>query len=161
MYAHPTMTQVTDGRFLGQYATPNGYCYCPVVQGVPQTQCRVLISDGQSDCSLIQTIQALLGAATPTRVVWEPSTRLLAPRPCTMQLDWPNLPIPLRDGSTVQGDTSEVSDRSAGTCHVLDRLSPFQFKYTADASFPTLADSTHGVCQTRRVGTVTIVSPVA
>lgn len=31
-FAHPTMTQSTDGRYMGQYTTVNGFCFCPVVQ---------------------------------------------------------------------------------------------------------------------------------
>ena len=158
-FAHPTMTQSTDGAFLGQYQTVNGFCFCPLVQGVPQANCQVRIGSSidPSGCSLSQTVQALLGnGAQGTSYVFQPFTTNQKRKPCQMQLDWPRIPLPLRDGSpgtSAASDFSLGSDTASQKCHVLDRLSPFQYKYQSVPEFPSPGPDSYaaGVCQTRRV----------
>ena len=76
---------------------------------------------------------------------------LSGPQPCTAQLDWPNLANPLRDGSP-------GSPSAAGVCHVLDRLPPFQYAYSASGSFTPSGQSLNGACQTRRVVAAPVTS---
>ena len=160
-YAHPTMTQVTDGRFLGQYASVNGFCFCPVVTGIPQYHCQVLIgADYNQPCSLASTAESVAGGPAQTVVVYQPFTLAQQARTCTMSLDWPNLDNPLRDGSaggTV--DLTQASDATTGTCHVLDRLQPFRFKYVSAGGFEASGQSLNGACQTRRVAQLPATLP--
>lgn len=153
--AHPTMTQSTDGALLGPYRTVNGFCFCPVVAGVPQANCQVRIGSSldPTGCSLTQTAQALLGGAPGTSYVFEPFTTNQRRKPCQMQLDWPRIPLPLRDGSAGAADFRLASDPASQRCHVLDRLRPFQYRYASAPEFPSPGPASHagGVCQTRRV----------
>lgn len=65
-YAHPTMTQTTDGRGFGKYTTVNGFCFCPTVDGVPQYQCLSQIGADQGNpCSLSATVLALAAQPVP------------------------------------------------------------------------------------------------
>lgn len=160
-YAHPTMSQVTSGEYFGRYSTVNGFCFCPRVEGNPQTQCQVPIGAASDTCSLTQTVLALLGGTEPvTSHVFPPYTSLKQELPCRMQLDWPRVPIQLRDGSP--GPKSEeafrtASDKTNKQCHVLDRFRPFQYRYTSVPEFPSpgAPSSVRGACQTRRVAQVT------
>ena len=160
-YAHPTMTQVTDGRFLGQYATVNGFCICPVVTGIPQYHCQVLIgADYNQPCSLASTAESVAGGAAQTVVVYTPFTLAQQARTCIMNLDWPNLDNPLRDGSAGGSmDPDQASDAVSGRCHVLDRLQPFRFKYVSAGGFEPSGQSLNGVCQTRRVAALPATLP--
>jgi hypothetical protein len=160
-YAHPTMRQVTTGQFFGRYSTVNGFCFCPRVDGTPQLcQVKIGAQADSSGCSLTQTVEALLGAAQGTSYVFKPYTSLKQDMTCRMQLDWPRLPIPLRDGSpgpTAADDFKTASDQFNQRCHVLDRFQPFQYKYTSVPEFPSpgASGAVRGVCQTRRVAQVT------
>jgi hypothetical protein len=94
--------QVTDGRFLGEYRTANGFCACPLVPDINQPQCQLSVASS-GPCSLQHTIQALRASQADaffTSLVFQPVDDQRSPRPCTMQLDWPNVNNPLRDGST-------------------------------------------------------------
>ena len=161
-YAHPTMSQVTTGEFFGRYSTVNGFCFCPRVEGTPQTQCQVRIGSSIDDsgCSLTQTVEALLGTQAGTSHVFRPFTSLKQDKTCQMQLDWPRVPVALRDGSP--GPTSDeafrtASDRANKRCHVLDRFRPFQYRYKSVPEFPSPGASSvvRGACQTRRVAQIT------
>ena len=159
-YAHPTMRQVTTGEFLGRYTTPNGFCFCPYVEGLPQPHCRIRIGAAAETCSLTHTVLAVLGRVEGTSHVFRPRTSLQQDMTCRMLLDWPRLPIELRDGSP--GPSADANFRLASDlvnrkCHVLDRFRPFQYKYASVPEFPSPgADSwARGVCQTRRVASVT------
>lgn len=156
-YAHPTMNQVSDGAFLGQYASANGFCFCPLVQGVPQAHCQIRIgaSIDPSGCSLSQTVESLMGGTPRASYVFPPLTSAKQIKVCQMQLDWPKIPVTLRDGSPGPSDDSDfrlASDTSNRKCHVLDRLSPFQYKYTSVPEFPSPGPDSYlgGACQTRR-----------
>lgn len=164
-YAHPTMTQVTDGSFLGRYSSVNGFCFCPLVEGVPQAHCQVRIgaSIDPSGCSLGQTVETLMGAAQGTSYVFPPFTSTQQLKACQMQLDWPRIPVALRDGSpgpSADEDFQLASDVAQRKCHVLDRVSPFQFKYTSVPAFPSPGPASYldGVCQTRRATRLTASS---
>jgi len=159
-YAHPTMMQVTSGQYLGRYTTVNGFCFCPYIEGKPQAQCRVRIGAPLEKCSLTRTVESLLGATTETSAVFQPFTSLEQDASCKMQLDWPRLPIALRDGSPGPSGIDAfktASDQNNQQCHVLDRFRAFQYRYTSVPEFPSPgADSwTRGACQTRRVAQVT------
>lgn len=156
-YAHPTMTQVINGSFLGPYSSVNGFCFCPSVEGVPQAHCQVRIgaSIDPSGCSLSQTVEALMGAAQGTSYVFPPFTSAQQLKACQMQLDWPQIPVPLRDGSpgpSADEDFGLASDPALRRCHVLDRVGPFQYKYASVPEFPSPGPASYlgGACQTRR-----------
>ena len=165
--AHPTMARTADGGILGSYNTSNGFCFCPNIQGVPQTQCRVVLTDGGA-CSLLKTIQSLRAAEPDTNRyyshVFTPMDYKSNQNPCTMQLDWPYLNNTLRDGSqstlsNQEGASQQYSpEESIPTkCHVLDRFRPFRYKYVSqagglvDPGFNTLQ---RGACRTGRVATL-------
>jgi hypothetical protein len=153
LFAHPTMTRISDGRYIGAYKTANGYCFCPDVLSKSQTQCRIPIGLGLSDpCSLRSTIKALLDGSVQTSVAHTPLGTQGQYQPCTMTLDWPYIPNNLRDGSSSPGDFTLASDRANKRCHVLDRLRPFQFKYVAVSQFPPSQGAS--ACRTRRVSTL-------
>lgn len=159
-YAHPTMAQLTTGEFFGRYSTVNGFCFCPVVDGTPQTQCQVRVGASEEACSLTQTVEALLGASVGTSQVFRPFTGLKQDMTCRMQLDWPRVPIALRDGSPGPSGKDNfrlASDQENQRCHVLDRFQPFQYKYQSVPEFPSPGPSSavRGACQTRRVAEVT------
>jgi len=152
LFAHPTMQQTADGRNIGAYRTANGFCACPVVPDIEQPQCLVPVG-ASSDCSLLSTVQLLAGL-TPylTSKAFTPLDSNLRPRPCTMQLDWPNVNNTLRDGTAFGGNWAGASSVTGRLCHVLDRLQPFRYRYV---SATTLAPSglnanRAGVCQTAR-----------
>lgn len=155
-YAHPTMTHDTTGVFLGQYSTVNGFCFCPVVEGIKQVMCRVRIGATEEPCSLFETAQALLGKAQPLSHVFSPKTSTQQDMSCSMALDWPRLPNTLRDGSPGPSSDEEfkrASDQANRKCHVLDRLKKFQYKYQSVPEFASPGPGSHvnGVCQTRRL----------
>lgn len=148
--AHPTMEHVADGRYLGKYRTSNGFCFCPYVQGVPQGKCQVLIGDSGDKCSLFQSVRALTGEYPLDSYVFHPKDG-----PCTMSLDWPNLPNSLRDATPTTGTFQGASDTISQQCHVLDRLQAFQYKYISKNQFlPNEGTSMSGACQTRRAATI-------
>lgn len=152
---HPSMTQVSDGRYLGEYKTSNGFCACPVLPDILQPQCLAKIDSGR--CSLLETIQSLQGMNTwYESFVYPPFNDLVRPRACKMQLDWPNVNNLLRDGSSFDGKWDLASSPSNHECHVLDRLRPFRYKYT---SVTTLGESRgntiqSGACRTGRMATI-------
>ena len=159
-YAHPTMRQVSSGEYLGRYTTGNGFCFCPSVDGVPQTQCQVRVGAGADACSLTQTVKELMGGVEGTSHVFAPFTSLKQDLTCQMLLDWPRLPIALRDGSpgpSADENFKLASDQAKRRCHVLDRLQPFQYKYQSVPEFPSPGPTSYlrGACQTRRVANVT------
>ena len=163
--AHPVLSPISNGKYLGKYVTSNGFCFCPVVQGIPQSQCQIKIGDSNDQCSFLQTIAALRGQPQSS-FVFTPYDALHRPIPCTMHLDWPNIPNPMRDGSTAPGDFTGASDPASRTCHVLDRLYPFQYKY--QSILATLASNIlstgptsylQGTCQTRRASTLPVDPP--
>ena len=154
-FAHPTMNHLTTGEFLGQYTTVNGFCFCPVVQGIEQAHCKTRIGASADQCSLTQTVQALTGQGVITSMVFPPRTSLQQDLTCTMPLDWPKLPIALRDGSpgpSSDEDFKLASDQAYRKCHVLDRLNAFQYQYQSVPEFPSPGPHSYldGVCQTRR-----------
>jgi hypothetical protein len=157
--AHPTMASASEGAYIGKYRSPNGFCACPVMQGVDQPQCRVPVSAASSTpCSLAQTIMALRGGESSSTLeshVFAPLDAVRAVRRCTMQLDWPGVGGILRDGSEYDGDWSKASSPTHKECHVLDRFRPFRYKYKMhtgalrEEQRSTTIDA--GVCQTARV----------
>ena len=160
-YAHPTMSQLTTGELFGKYSTVNGFCFCPLMDGTPQTHCQIPIdaSEHDSGCSLTQTVETLMGAVG-TSHVFRPLTSLKQDTSCRMALDWPRVPIALRDGSpgpSAGEDFKLASDQEKQRCHVLDRFQPFQYKYQSVPEFPSPgpAGGVRGACQTRRVAQVT------
>ena len=158
-FAHPTMQAGASGQFLGKYKTSNGFCACPVVQNIPQVQCRVSIRES-SPCSLKYTMLALLGLPGDVRTsyVFPTLTNERATRTCEMMLDWPAVDGTLKDGSTVTGKWEKASDPANKVCHVLDRFRPFQYRYQAAPSLARDALSRNtvssGACATGRVITL-------
>lgn len=155
LLAHPTMTQVQDGRYLGVYLSSNGFCACPVLLDIPQEQCMIPITEG-GQCSLLETVQALAGTIKggyAQSFVFTPRDARSQDRPCTMQLDWPNVNNTLRDGSSFPGVWTAASSPTSRQCHVLDRFIPFRYSYQ---SAPTLSPTglntvSAGACQTGRL----------
>lgn len=158
-FAHPTMQAGASGQFLGKYKTSNGFCACPVVQNIPQLQCRVSVTE-TSQCSLKDTMLALLGLRDDIRnsYVFPTLTNERATRSCEMMLDWPLVDGTLKDGSTVTGKWEKASDPANKVCHVLDRFRPFQYRYQAAPSLARDALSRNtvssGACATGRVITL-------
>ena len=164
LLAHPTMTQDTTGIYLGDYKTSNGFCFCPLVDGVKQSQCLASLTRGQ--CSLAETINALKASDDPSVFfesrVYTPLNDKKSKTRCEMHLDWPNVNHTLRDGTTFTGDWSKASDPSHLKCHVLDRFRPFRYRYRNSVVFKSSPWNTvqKGVCQTRRVATLGSATPV-
>ena len=146
------MTQVLDGRYLGEYKTSNGFCACPYIQEIPQRQCMARIDQGR--CSLFETIQSLQPSANWFEsFVYPPYNDQVRARVCKMQLDWPNVNNMLRDGTVMEGKWDLASSPSNHKCHVLDRLRPFRYKYiTASNLGVSQGNTVHsGVCKTGRL----------
>lgn len=158
-FAHPTMRFGLSGQFLGRYRTSNGFCACPVIQNIPQVQCRVPVTES-SKCSLKYTMLSLLGLPGDVRTsyVFPTLTNDRSTRACKMMLDWPMVDGTLKDGSPVFGAWEKASDSSNKICHVLDRFRPFQYRYQAAPSLARdrLARNTvtAGVCATSRIVTL-------
>ena len=160
--SHPTMVRAVRGEFLGNYRSPNGFCACPVVPDIDQTQCRIPSdADSTQACSLAQTIKAL--KAVPGDVfdtyVFPPLDHKHSTHRCKMQLDWPEVSGQMRDGSEHQGDWSMASSPTHRECHILDRFLPFRYQYQRSTKPPTRASDgkttvNAGVCQTARVVTL-------
>jgi hypothetical protein len=124
--SHPTQLFDTLYNKLADVSTSNGFCYC--VRG---SDCQINGGTepdaGRRECSLLETIRSmydgrfrqvrhLTGASTPA---------------CAQQLDWPFVGGWMRDLSQAPARYTEAQARSAtdeGTCNVLDRLPPFQYR---------------------------------
>ena len=124
---HPTFTRQSN-TWLGAYQTRNGFCVCPV---------GATCSINTGPCSVSETIKSLYDYA------YRPAQVLQTP--CTLQMDWPYLGGTLRDDSFLQPSTS--------TCHVLDRIPPFQYRYMnskkyTKSTYSTLQDG--GACHMGR-----------
>lgn len=80
--------KVTDGRYLGTYKTVNGFCFCPLVHGIPQTQCQQHMSV-TSTCSFAHTVTTLraLEGVWYTSYTFTPQDSNNNPRQCLMQVD--------------------------------------------------------------------------
>ena len=157
LIAHPTMRRVAQGKFLGNYTTSNGFCACPIVPEIQQSQCLISAASlSSTPCSLAETVQALkaVDGTYYTSHVHIPIDNDLIQRKCRMSLDWPAVDGELRDGSPVSATWEKASSPSDQLCHVLDRFRPFQYRYKADSSLSSGKDRntvTHGACQTGRV----------
>ena len=155
--AHPTMQQDATGSNLGLYRSPNGFCACPVLPDIPQSQCLTDATLG-GDCSLRETVNLLAGLQPfATSYVFTPFDARHTPQQCTMQLDWPNLNRTLRDGAPHAGDNwDQASSPTNRLCHVLDRLRPFRYKYVSDGAMGPSQGNTvsAGACQTGRAVTL-------
>ena len=155
--AHPTMKRVAKGAFLGRYTTSNGFCACPVLKDVSQPQCRIPISTGLNHaCSLSSTLKSIKGDVWLYSHVFPPLDSDRAGKTCSMLLDWPTVDGVLRDGSLVSNLWTKASSTTHKECHVLDRLVPFKYKYTASNTLVSSGKNTvkHGVCKTGRVVTL-------
>lgn len=155
--AHPTMTQVTDGRYFGMYKSVNGFCFCPFINDVAQRQCQVPIGV-TSACSLDDTVNTLkaLDGVWRNSVVMIGKDQLGNSKQCNMQLDWPFINNELRDGSKeTQYDESwsDATDKNNKKCHILDRFMPFQYRYKNTRTIKKTSKNTvtDGVCKTGRV----------
>lgn len=155
---HPTQAVQRGASGIGNYTTSNGFCYCPVGMPSDQDQCRIATSDTSHPCSLRRTIQALQGVWVQSHV-FTPKATGGGDSPCQMQFDWPYVSGRLRDGLEVSGDYALGSNSAGGTCHVLDRLRPFQYRYKSDRPAVPVkgryTTDTGGVCHTGRAATLT------
>jgi len=155
--AHPTMRQDATGSNLGLYRSANGFCACPVLPDIPQSQCLTDATLG-GDCSLRETVNLLAGLQPhATSYVFTPFDARHTPQRCAMQLDWPNLNRTLRDGAPHAGDNwDKASSPSNRLCHVLDRLRPFRYRYASDGALGPSKGNTvsAGACQTARAVTL-------
>lgn len=156
--SHPTMKRGAQTRqYLGKYRSANGFCACPVLADIAQSQCLIPTSDGDHKCSMSRLIRALQGGLDTESVVFAPLDHSLARKTCDMQLDWPNVDGDLRDGTTLAGEWGKASSPTYRECHVLDRLRPFRYRYESASQLAgangrnTIKD---GVCQTGRVITL-------
>ena len=157
LIAHPTMRRTDPARFLGNYTTSNGFCACPAVPDIHQSQCQVSVAAlDTTACSLAQTIQSLRAADETLFFshVHVPIDNDQAQRRCRMSLDWPGVDGVLRDGSPLSVTWEKASSQTGKLCHVLDRFRPFQYRYRTAPSLKDGLDRntvTHGACQTARV----------
>ena len=161
MLAHPTMRQTTNGEYLGDYTTGNGFCACPVVPDIEQSQCLVPVgkavfytTDVTEACSLKDTVNALMATGRYYKsYVYQPRDGNQRPKVCTMQMDWPNVDGVMRDGSPFTAPWDKASSTIDKKCHVLDRLRPFQYRYKSAQTMQAsgLNTNTRGSCQTGRV----------
>jgi hypothetical protein len=116
--SHPTQLFASLYNKLANVVTSNGFCFC-----VSWQDCQVQSS---SECSLIDTIKSMYdGKYRTTRLL--PSVK---DKVCTQQLDWPFSGGIMRDGSvSVPRYSAPQVPTSDGTCNVLDRIPPFQYRY--------------------------------
>ena len=110
-------------------------------------------------CSLRETVESLKGnpGLAYASYVFTPKDAQKADCPCTMQLDWPNLQLPLLDGAITRCHFRGGSSVQYQKCHVLDRFALFHYQYQSQKVLsPGGADSTQqgGVCSTGRVATL-------
>jgi len=160
-YAHPTQLRSRASDYFGDYATTNGFCFCPTSESkdVPDGVCSVPVRNQTTHpCSLWNTIRAISGEAWGTSFAFPIRTSDYMMKTCSMQLDWPFVGGNLRDGSTLlDPETSsnvwaQASDPEGHRCHVLDRMRPFSYIYRSvnelHASGRTTLDA--GVCHTGR-----------
>jgi hypothetical protein len=160
--SHPTMTRARRGEFLGRYLSANGFCACPVFEDTDQPQCRIASTAVSTlQCSLAQTIRSLKADGDPyfTSYTFTPRGATYTSRQCAMQLDWPNVNGTLRDGSVHEGEWSKASSPINRECHVLDRFTPFRYRYKMmpgplSQTPPGATTLSAGVCQTARVVTL-------
>jgi hypothetical protein len=157
-YGHPTMQQSYDGAIFGSYHTVNGFCFCPYVDGIMQTQCQMPIQVSSS-CSLdatIDTLKAIDGVWFDSYVfpVVDVNNRQ---KPCKMQVDWPIINNPLRDGmvdNSYENLWRSTSGSETKACHILDRFAPFKYRYKNTKEVRATSKNTvreSGVCATGRV----------
>lgn len=153
--AHPTMRPGGAGQFLGQYRSANGFCACPVLKDIQQSQCLVSVNSDTA-CSLRSTIRTLMGDAGTESFVFPTLNNEKATRYCNMQLDWPLVDGTLRDGTALDGRWEDASSPTHKECHVLDRFRPFQYKYVAADTLAPSGKNTvrDGVCSTGRLVTL-------
>ena len=86
------MRRVAQGKFLGNYTTSNGFCACPIVPEIQQSQCLISAASlSSTPCSLAETVQALKAVDSTyyTSHVHIPIDNDLIQRKCRMSLDWP------------------------------------------------------------------------
>ena len=161
--SHPTMARARRGEFLGRYVSANGFCACPVFADADQPQCRIAsTAEDTRQCSLAQTIRSLKADASDphfTSHTFTPLDTTKASRQCLMQLDWPNVNGTLRDGSVHEGEWVKASSPTQRECHVLDRFTPFRYRYRMmpgplSQTPPGATTISAGVCQTARVVTL-------
>lgn len=154
--AHPTMTH-SQSTLLGEYETVNGFCFCPKVKGVSQTQCKIPISS-TGTCSMAHTIDTLKATpgiwfdsyVFPVMDAWQRTKK------CVMQTDWPFVNNKLRDGT--QSDDFNVWDKCSDPvnkkCHILDRMHSFKYRYKNTGKIavdPIRNTVSSGVCATGRL----------
>lgn len=100
---HPT-TRTFTNQMLGTYQTRNGFCLCPT-----GNTCK----PASGPCSVSDTTASL------SDFVYRPAQVLQTP--CTLQTDWPYTGGVMRDESYLVPKTQ--------TCHVLDRIPPFLYRF--------------------------------
>jgi len=123
--SHPTQLFESLYDKLANVVTSNGFCFC-----VSWKDCQVAsnIATAAKNCTLLETIRSMYDGKYRT-------TQLLASASdsvCTQQLDWPFVGGLMRDGSlsTARYPSSQVpTETTSGTCNVLDRIPPFQYRY--------------------------------
>jgi hypothetical protein len=124
--AHPTQAFSSLYSVLADVSTSNGFCFC-----VDWRDCQVLSSsEQQSPCTLLSTVRSMYDRKFRTSTLLTSNDNV-----CTRQLDWPFVGGDMRDGSVSNPRYNNgagiqlPTDPAKGTCNVLDRLPPFQYRY--------------------------------
>lgn len=121
--SHPTQLFDTLYNKLADVSTSKGFCYC-----VDWEDCQVqsVSSTGTSSCSLIKTMRSMYDAKWRTTALLTQNNNV-----CTQQLDWPFVGGMMRNGFVAYqryGAAQQPTETAKGTCNVLDRLPPFQYR---------------------------------
>ena len=122
--SHPTQAFESLYDKLANVVTSKGFCFF-----FNWRDCQVASTSAEGrDCTLLETVRSMYdGKYRTTRLLTSASDSI-----CTQQLDWPFAGGPMRDGSwsSARYPSSQVpTERVGGTCNVLDRLPPFQYRY--------------------------------
>lgn len=162
-FANPVQRRAKATEF-GEYRTSNGFCFCPVSLGIDPTLCAILVNDMEHDCSLFKTIAAVQGLSWGSSHTFQTQGRgtttaaSSGPSRCTLQVDWPFVKGTLRDNQTVtDADVSDAWAQASSSeeqkCHVLDRLTDFEYIFVSKNELRRSGVNTlqGGVCHTGRV----------
>jgi hypothetical protein len=126
--SHPTQEFDSLYNALADVSTSNGFCFCVDWRDCQVASSSASASSGSSPCTLLETVRSMYDQKFRTVKLLTGNDQV-----CTMQLDWPFVGGRMRDGSVSDSRHSapqqQPTDAAKGTCSVLDRLPPFQYRY--------------------------------